>query len=62
MKICSILYIFEYIIYQGGGGGDEPAPQPEEGEEGLERLERDHPCWKWSWRQIAEFATNRLLR
>ena len=30
-------------IYQGGGGGDEPAPQPEEGEERLERLERDHP-------------------
>ena len=47
----------EYIIYQGGGGGDEPAPQPEEGEERLERLERDHP---WSWRQIAEFANNRL--
>ena len=32
----------EYI-YQGGGGGDEPAPQPEEGEERLEGLERDHP-------------------
>ena len=47
-------------IYQGGGGGDEPAPQPEEGEERLERLERDHPWRKWLWRQIADIANNRL--
>ena len=36
---CKILF------YQGGGCGDESAPEPEEGEECLEGLQWHHACY-----------------